>query len=61
MNFTPAKFNDSKEGKEKFIVTSTGEFIVTWNFTHIIRGKSAKYEVMNFHEHQTQFVVLLII
>ena len=50
MNFTPAKFNDSKEGKEKFIVTSTGEFIVTWNFAQVIRGKNAKYEVLTMRK-----------
>ena len=45
VRFTPAKFNDSQDGKEKFIVTSTGDLILTWRLIDVIRGNVLKYEV----------------
>ena len=45
VKFSAAKFNDSQDGKERFIVTSTGEFIITWNLLDVVKGKTYKYEV----------------
>ncbi|KXS18694.1 VID27-domain-containing protein [Gonapodya prolifera JEL478] len=37
VNFTPARF-DTGEGSERMIVTSTGEFVVSWNFRKVKAG-----------------------
>lgn len=31
VRFTPARFNDSENGKENEIITSTGKFSIIWN------------------------------
>ena len=39
IHFKPARFNNwSSAGEESSIVTSTGDFLVTWNFKRIKRG-----------------------
>lgn len=44
LQFTPAKFNVG-EGKETFISTSTGPFLITWNFPKIKAGKRMHYKI----------------
>ena len=50
IDFTPAKFNTSDTVSETSIVTSTGKFLLTWNFEKVKRGhvKSA-YKLKNLH------------
>lgn len=43
LHFTPAHFNTG-EGQEEYISTSTGEYVVTWNFTAIKKGKRFRYK-----------------
>ena len=43
LSFTPAHFNTG-EGQEEFISTSTGEYVVTWNFTAIKAGQRFHYK-----------------
>lgn len=44
ISFTKAHFNTGESKTEKFIVTSTGPFVITWNFATIKKyGKFAKY------------------
>jgi len=38
VNFTPAKFNNGDSIHETSIVTSTGKFLVTWNFEKVKKG-----------------------
>ena len=39
LDFKPAKFNNfSASGEESSIVTSTGTFLITWNFKKVKRG-----------------------
>ena len=46
INFKPAKFNNfSANGEETSIVTSTGHFLVTWNFRKVKRGILNEYQV----------------
>lgn len=56
LNFTPARFNVG-EGQEEFISTSTGQFIVMWNFTAIKQGRRFRYKIKtsdssDAHAHQ---------
>ena len=47
VDFTPARFNDSKNGQEKYIITSTGNCIVYWTLKNILKGKKDRYKVRN--------------
>ena len=39
LNFRPAHFNNfTSNGEESSIVTSTGDFLITWNFKRVKRG-----------------------
>lgn len=39
IDFKPAKFNNfSATGEESSIVTSTGQYLITWNFKKVMRG-----------------------
>lgn len=49
VNFTPAKFNVG-EGLEKTIVTSTGPYIVTWNFRAVKAGRFTEYKIKRYDE-----------
>jgi len=44
LHFTPAHFNTG-DGTEEFISTSTGNYIITWNFTKIKQGKRFHYKI----------------
>ena len=46
INFNAAKFNNfSANGEESSIVTSTGNFLVTWNFKKVKRGILNEYQI----------------
>ena len=46
IDFKPAKFNNfSSNGEETSIVTSTGSFLITWNFKKIKRGILNEYQI----------------
>jgi hypothetical protein len=44
VNFTRARFNTG-ESDEKYIVTSTGPYVVTWNFRRVKAGKLFDYVI----------------
>ncbi|GAA6018871.1 hypothetical protein JCM11491_001707 [Sporobolomyces phaffii] len=51
VNFTPAKFNAALSGEpERTIVTSTGPFIVAWNFRQVKSGNVSNYTLRRFSE-----------
>ncbi len=50
INFTPAHFNTGSS-LERSIVTSTGPFIVTWNFRAIKMGKLDSYKVNRYRDN----------
>ena len=45
VNFKSGKFDESENIKEKYIVASSEEFIVTWTLKNVLEGKVLKYEV----------------
>jgi hypothetical protein len=45
IDFTPAHFNMSSTGSEKWIVTSTGKYIITFNFSRVVAGKQFAYKI----------------
>ncbi|GAA6001784.1 Vid27p [Rhodotorula paludigena] len=51
VSFTPAKFNAALTGEpEKTIVTSTGPFIVAWNFRQVKAGNIHNYTLRRFSD-----------
>ena len=39
INFTPARFNNGDSATDTSIVTSTGKYLITWNFEKVKRGQ----------------------
>lgn len=49
VSFTPARFNTGI-GEEKTIVTSTGPYVITWNFRRIKLGNTHDYSIKQYSE-----------
>jgi len=45
VSFTPAKFNISQTDGETNIITSTGDYIINWNFSKVIKGITDDYKI----------------
>lgn len=50
LSFTPARFNTGPDAKETSIVTSSGSFVVTWNFQKVKQGKLDVYQIKKYAE-----------
>eukprot|EP01113_Clastostelium_recurvatum_P039615 TRINITY_DN6064_c0_g1_i1.p1 TRINITY_DN6064_c0_g1~~TRINITY_DN6064_c0_g1_i1.p1 ORF type:complete len:831 (-),score=183.37 TRINITY_DN6064_c0_g1_i1:11-2503(-) len=53
IDFTPAHFNTTTEGgaqEERSIVTSTGPFLISWNFRKVKQNKLDEYQIKRY-EH----------
>lgn len=48
VNFTPARFNTGVNETEKTIVTSTGKYVVTWNFRRLKQGRTDDYSIKQY-------------
>ncbi|KAL0949495.1 hypothetical protein HGRIS_009549 [Hohenbuehelia grisea] len=53
VSFTPARFNMGEGQEENAIVTSTGEFVVAWDFAKVKRGID-KYDIKKYEDHVVQ-------
>ena len=50
INFKPARFNNfTSAGEESSIVSSTGDYLITWSFKHIKRGQLNNYKIQKLH------------
>jgi len=49
VSFTPAKFNIGMD-KERSIVTSSGPFIITWNFRKVKQNKLGEYKIKRYND-----------
>jgi hypothetical protein len=46
VSFKPARFNNfTSNGTESSIVSSTGDFLITWSFKHVKKGQLNKYKI----------------
>ncbi|GMK58006.1 hypothetical protein CspeluHIS016_0500380 [Cutaneotrichosporon spelunceum] len=48
VSFTPARFNTGLNEAEKTIVTSTGKYIITWNFRRLKQGRTDDYQIKKY-------------
>ncbi|KAJ3035231.1 hypothetical protein HDV00_004139 [Rhizophlyctis rosea] len=51
VSFTPARFNTGEGGEEKTIVTSTGPYVITWNFRRAKQGKLYDYMMKKYTDN----------
>lgn len=48
VSFTPARFNVGESDEERSIVTSTGPYIITWNFRKVKQNKLLEYTMKKY-------------
>jgi len=51
LSFTVAYFNRDYDGNEKSIVTSTGPYVITWDFRQVTRGVLNKYQIKQYSDN----------
>ncbi|KAH9853492.1 VID27 cytoplasmic protein [Lenzites betulinus] len=54
VSFTPARFNTGEGKEENAIVTSTGQYVVAWDFGKVKKGQLDKYEIKKYDQHVVQ-------
>ncbi|KAH9938170.1 VID27 cytoplasmic protein [Fomitopsis serialis] len=52
--FSPARFNMGEGQEENAIVTSTGQYVVAWDFAKVKRGQLDKYEIKKYEDFVVQ-------
>ncbi|KAI0005015.1 VID27 cytoplasmic protein [Russula compacta] len=50
ISFTPARFNVGEGQEENAIVTSTGQYIIAWDFAKVKKGQMDKYEIKKYED-----------
>jgi len=50
VRFTPAKFNYAYDGTESKICTSTGRWLISWNFKQVTRTVNASYSMIEYSD-----------
>ncbi|KAI0307163.1 VID27 cytoplasmic protein [Multifurca ochricompacta] len=50
ISFTPARFNAGEGQEENAIVTSTGQYVIAWDFAKVKRGQMDKYEIKKYED-----------
>ncbi|KIM90864.1 hypothetical protein PILCRDRAFT_811354 [Piloderma croceum F 1598] len=54
VSFSPARFNQGEGQEENAIVTSTGQFVVAWDFGKVKKGQLDKYEIKKYQDMVVQ-------
>ncbi|CAA7259820.1 unnamed protein product [Cyclocybe aegerita] len=54
ISFTPARFNQVEGQEENAIVTSSGQFVIAWDFAKVKKGKLDQYEIKKYEDHVVQ-------
>ncbi|KAJ6485112.1 VID27 cytoplasmic protein-domain-containing protein [Mycena vitilis] len=50
ISFSPARFNQSETDAENAIVTSTGQFVIAWDFNKVKKGLLDRYEIKKYED-----------
>ena len=48
------RFNQGEGQEENAIVTSTGQFVIAWDFAKVKKGHLDKYEIKKYEDHVVQ-------
>ncbi|KAF9268033.1 VID27 cytoplasmic protein [Marasmius fiardii PR-910] len=54
ISFTPARFNLGEGQEENAIVTSTGPFVIAWDFAKVKKGLLDRYEIKKYEDAVVQ-------
>ncbi|THH08652.1 hypothetical protein EW145_g2564 [Phellinidium pouzarii] len=54
VSFTPARFNLSEGQEENAIVTSTGRYVIAWDFAKVKKGKVDNYVIKKYEDEVVQ-------
>jgi len=54
ISFTPARFNQGEGQDENAIVTSTGQFVIAWDFAKVKKGLLDKYHIKKYEDYVVQ-------
>ncbi|KAJ3559138.1 hypothetical protein NP233_g11340 [Leucocoprinus birnbaumii] len=54
ISFSPARFNQGEGQEENAIVTSTGQFVIAWDFAKVKKGYLDRYEIKKYEDHVVQ-------
>ncbi|KAK0552758.1 Vacuolar import and degradation protein 27 [Tilletia horrida] len=54
INFTPARFNTNSDNNETSIVTSSGSYVISWDFNQVKRGILGEYKVRRLADRIVQ-------
>ncbi|KAJ7591039.1 VID27 cytoplasmic protein-domain-containing protein [Mycena floridula] len=54
VSFSPARFNQGEDQEENAIVTSTGQFVIAWDFAKVKKGHLDRYEIKKYEDHVVQ-------
>ncbi|KAF8558941.1 VID27-domain-containing protein [Imleria badia] len=52
--FSPARFNQGEGQEENAIVTSTGKYVIAWDFKKVKKGQLDKYEIKKYEDNVVQ-------
>ncbi|KAA1466428.1 VID27 cytoplasmic protein [Dentipellis sp. KUC8613] len=50
ISFTPARFNLGEGQEENAIVTSTGQYVIAWDFGKVKKGQMDRYEIKKYED-----------
>ncbi|ETW83963.1 hypothetical protein HETIRDRAFT_381245 [Heterobasidion irregulare TC 32-1] len=50
ISFSPARFNVGQDQDENSIVTSTGQYVIAWDFAKVKKGQMDKYEIKKYED-----------
>ena len=48
------RFNQGEGQEENAIVTSTGQYVIAWDFAKVKKGKLDHYEIKKYEDHVVQ-------
>ncbi|KAG9317508.1 VID27 cytoplasmic protein-domain-containing protein [Chiua virens] len=54
ISFSPARFNLGEGQEENAIVTSTGKYVIAWDFKKVKKGQLEKYEIKKYEDNVVQ-------
>ncbi|KAG5649004.1 hypothetical protein DXG03_000353 [Asterophora parasitica] len=54
ISLTPAKFNQGQGQEENAIVTSSGQFVIAWDFKKVKKGHLDQYEIKKYEDFVVQ-------